>query len=199
MKIQNKFLVYIFIIFIVPALTQAHIIGGTGFGDGIFHPISGFDHLLAMVAVGIISTLLGKKATWMMPLTFVAMMILGGIASILGLHLAGVEIIIALSLVLLGIGIAFVRSFNRKFSLPISLICVSLAAFFHGHAHGAEMQVVASPIDYFFGFVLSTSALHVGGVSIGHYGTKTWFRVKLLRLAGIAVSLAGFYLLLVSM
>ena len=196
MKIQNKLLFYILALFLIPSFAYAHIINGNGFNDGLLHPLSGIDHLLAMLAVGIISIQLGKRAVWFVPLCFVTMMIFGSIAGIFGLKVFGAEYAIVFSVIILGLGIAFVKKLPRKYSVLLSLICVALAAFFHGHAHGEEMPIVASPLLYALGFVLATATLHISGVAIGYYGSKTDFRSKLLKIAGIAVSFVGVYLLI---
>ena len=194
-RIQIKVFVYLAVLLLIPAFAYAHIIGGNGLSDGLIHPLSGIDHLLAMLAVGIIGVQLGKRAVWFVPLCFVAMMIFGGIAGILGVKVVGTELAIALSVIILGMGIAFVKKLPIKYSVPLSLMSVALAAFFHGHAHGEEMPVVAGPLLYGVGFVLATAALHITGVGIGYHGSRTGVRSKLLRFAGIAVSVVGVFFL----
>ena len=107
----------------------------SGFAHGFVHPIGGLDHVLAMVAVGLYAALLGGRALWLVPATFVGAMALGGALGMAGLALPYGEIGIALSVIALGLAVAL------RISLPV-LIATALAglfAIFHGHAHGAEM------------------------------------------------------------
>lgn len=196
MKINNKCLLYILVILAVPAFAHGHIINGSGLGDGVSHPFSGIDHLLAMIAVGIISVQLGKKALWFVPFSFLAMMVFGGIAGILGIKMMGTEYTISLSVIALGIAIAFVKKMPQKYAIPISLFCAAVSGFLHGHAHGVEIPLAANPALYATGFLLSTTMLHAGGVLIGYWGTGTDSRSKLLRYLGLAVSLMGVFLLI---
>ena len=76
---QNKFIIFlIFIAFSLPV--NAHTFTGMiGFYDGLSHPVLGADHFLAMVCVGIVSAQIGGRAIWIVPSTFVLIMIIGGI------------------------------------------------------------------------------------------------------------------------
>lgn len=178
--------------FLLPQAAFAHNIGGSGVLSGITHPLFGLDHLLAMVAVGIISTQLGAKAMWRVPATFVGFMILGGLIAIFGVGLPAVEIGIALSVLLLGVAIAF----SSKVPNLVAFVMVAFFAVFHGHAHGTEMPVIANFALYAAGFVASTTALHVSGVLIGHFAKKTQITQYLLRFAGAGVGLTGLLILL---
>src|SRR5262245_59414212 len=75
---------------------------GTGLTDGLLHPLLGIDHLLAMVATGLLAAQLGGKALWAVPASFVGSMVLGGISGMTGIGMPGVELGIALSIVVLG-------------------------------------------------------------------------------------------------
>src|ERR1700690_4327723 len=92
-----------------PDTAAAHIIQGAqgGFGSGFEHPLTGPDHFLAMFAVGLWGAQMGGGRIWTLPVTFPLIMVAGGVAGILGLPLPGVEIGIALSIVSLGLAIAF--------------------------------------------------------------------------------------------
>ncbi|RJQ15867.1 urease accessory protein UreJ [Candidatus Woesearchaeota archaeon] len=182
-----KILLYVLLLFTVPVFVHAHLIGGLGFGSGITHPLFGIDHLLAMIAVGIISVQYGGKAVWMVPATFVLIMLLGGLLAIAGLPLLFVETGIALSVLFLGLTIAFAK----KIPLVISMVGVGLFAFFHGHAHGTEMPLIANPLFYALGFVLATAALHVSGILIGLYAKKSSLKLKLLQYSGIGMGIMG--------
>ena len=120
----------------------AHTFGahGAGFAQGLAHPLGGIDHLLAMVAVGLWAAQLGGRALWAVPGAFVAMMVVGGAAGMLGALLPLVEPGIAFSLVVLGILVALAA----RLPVAISAVLVGLLALFHGHAHGSELPEAAS-------------------------------------------------------
>lgn len=182
-----KSLIYLATVLTIPSIAYAHLIGGIGLASGSVHPLSGLDHLLAMIAVGIISTRYDGKAVWLIPAVFLASMIAGGILAITGIHISLVEIGIALSVVFLGMAVFL----QKKMPFYLVLVFVALSAIFHGHAHGEEMPLIASPVLYSLGFVLSTAMLHISGVLIGHYAKKTEIASKLLRYAGAGVGIAG--------
>jgi urease accessory protein len=163
---------------------------GSGFTSGLHHPISGLDHVLAMIAVGLWGAQLGKPALWMLPVAFPMMMACGGILGLLGVTLPGVEIGIALSALVLG---ALVLGQVRA-PLWIALSVVAVFAVFHGHAHGTELPPGASAIAYSIGFVIATGLLHAFGVLIGL--AHAWTAGKwIIRAAGAAVAAGGIYFL----
>jgi len=143
----------------------AHI--GSGLGGGFFsgfsHPLLGPDHLLAMVSVGIWGAELGVPAIWVLPITFPLIMAIGGAAGIVGMPLPGTEIIIALSVIVLGGMVAMAARLN----LVLALVIVGVFAFAHGHAHGAEMPASADALAFSVGFVIATGMLHALGIAIG--------------------------------
>ena len=148
-----------------PAMAVAHVgHGGTsGLMHGFSHPITGIDHVLAMVAVGVLAAQLGGRALWLVPLGFVGIMAVAGALGMAGIQLPFSEVGISLSLIVLGLAVAF------RLSLP-ELAAVALVGFFavfHGHVHGAEMPAAASAVPYALGFVAATALLHTVGVGIG--------------------------------
>jgi urease accessory protein len=177
---------------LLPQAALAHNIGGSGMLSGISHPLTGLDHMLAMVAVGVISTQLGGKAVWQVPATFVSFMVVGGFMAIFGLALPAVEVGIALSVLVLGVAIAF----SSKVPHLLAFLMVALFAIFHGHAHGEEMPVIANAGLYAIGFVSSTALLHISGVLIGHFAKKTALTSRLLQFAGAGVGLMGLLFLI---
>ncbi len=185
--IQRALLTAFSVILLAPVAAHAHLIGGNGLSSGITHPLLGLDHLLAMVAVGIVSVRLGGRAIWSVPATFVGTMVLGGTLAIAGIHLPFVEPAIALSVLVLGLAIAL----SRRVPVSAAMACVALFALFHGHAHGEELPLIANPATYITGFVLATTTLHVTGVLIGHWAAKTRMSLTALRYAGAAMSMAG--------
>ena len=164
---MKKVLIYILALSLIPIFASAHILSGNGFSNGILHPLTGLDHLLAMLAVGIISVRLGGKYLWIGPSIFVSSMILGGILGIYGVNFTFVETGIALSVILSGIAIVL-----NKLSAKITLPIIALLAIFHGHAHGSEMGGIHNPALYTIGFALSTASLHFAGVALGHFASK---------------------------
>ena len=130
-----------------------------GFVSGFLHPIGGLDHVLAMVAVGMLAALIGGRALWLVPASFLGAMVIG---SALGFSLPFVEFGIVASVVVLGAVVALAPR------MPVT-VAMALAAFgmFHGHAHGAEMPAAASAVLYGLGFVSATAALHLIGVGVG--------------------------------
>jgi urease accessory protein len=139
-----------------------------GFAPGFMHPLSGSDHLLAMVSVGLWGAFLGPPLVQTLPVVFPAMMVGGAVIGMFGLPLPPVELGIALSVLVLGICIAL------RFEAPVWLAAVIVATFavFHGYAHGRELPSAADPIGYSAGFVLATGLLHVAGISIGLLHTR---------------------------
>ena len=174
----------------LPAL--AHVEAGTasGFLSGLSHPISGLDHILAMVAVGIWGAQLGRPAIWLLPVVFPLLMAFGGFAGLVGGELPAIEARIALSAVVLG---ALILG-QARLPLAVAILIVAFFAVFHGHAHGTEMADGDSALLYSIGFVIATGLLHAAGIALGlihHWETG---RV-LLRAAGSVVLAGGLYFL----
>jgi len=173
----------------------AHTSPGSGAIDGFLHPIKGFDHLLAMLTVGLLSAQLGGRAIWSVPVTFVAVMALGGLLGLAGIELPLVEYGIAASVIVLGIALV------SKASLPewAAMIGVAIFAVFHGHAHGAELPAVESAviaIAYVVGFLVATAGLHIIGALIGYILLRNERSALILRGAGILIAVAGVYIML---
>lgn len=176
------------LLLVCPALAHAHTGVGPahGFSAGLTHPVFGLDHLLAMIAVGLWAAQLGGRALWAVPASFVGVMALGGLAGAGGWSPPMVETGILVSVLLLGLLIAFVVR------LPVwaGALIVGAFALFHGQAHGAEMPAGASPWLYAGGFVLATAALHAAGIALG-IALKNFSFAPALRVAGALVILSG--------
>jgi urease accessory protein len=164
---------------------------GHGFGDGLFHPLLGFDHLLAMVAVGLLAARLGGRAVWMLPAVFMTAMLLGGSLAVAGIGLPVVEYGIIASVLVFGWMVAR----RDPLSPGGSLALVASFALFHGHAHAAEMAADGSFALYAAGFLLSTGLLHAGGVVTALVLSRAW-KIDGVRLCGAAISAASLMLLL---
>lgn len=161
-----------------------------GFLTGFRHPISGLDHVLAMVAVGLWGAQLGSPAIWLLPVAFPMVMALGGMLGLMGIPLPGAEYGIALSAIMLGAAVLF----EIRPPLTIAAILVGFFAIFHGHAHGTELPPGQSALLYSMGFVIATGCLHALGIGIGTVHRWGWGQ-KMLRAAGGLVTAGGFFFL----
>jgi urease accessory protein len=173
---------------VVSPLPLAAHEGGSAAGlvSGLLHPISGLDHVAAMVAVGIWGAQLGAPAIWVLPVTFPMVMALGGMLGLLGVGLPGVEVAIGLSALVLGVMVAL----EHRPDLRLAAILVGVFAIFHGYAHGTELPDGQSGLFYSIGFVVATGLLHATGIGIGVI--HKWDLGKtVLRVAGVMIALAG--------
>jgi urease accessory protein len=170
------------------AAAQAHseAPGRDGFVTGFLHPLTGLDHLLAMLAVGIWGAQLGMPAIWVLPVAFPLVMALGGVLGIIGIPLPFAEPAIVLSVVLLGAVIAVAA----RPPLLVAGARVAFVAVFHGYAHGRELPMHANAVDYSAGFVLATGCIHLAGIGVGTV-TKLPHGATLLRAGGAAIALTG--------
>jgi urease accessory protein len=171
---------------------DAHLIeeGSAGFGSGFSHPLTGPDHFLAMFAVGLWGAQMGGRQIWTLPMTFPLIMVVGGIAGIAGIPLPGVEMGIALSILALGLAIAFAW----RPAEWVALLLISVFAICHGYAHGAELPNAADPADFAIGFVLATGLIHLFGIGVGLMLGKPVGR-RITRNLGAVLALGGVYFL----
>jgi urease accessory protein len=173
------------------ALAHTGAGGADGIVHGLMHPVTGLDHVLAMVAVGVLAAFLGGRA--LIPTSFVAMAAVGGALGVEGAQVPSVEFGISASVVLLGLAIAF----QPKLPLGLAAGLVGLFGLYHGYAHGAEMPADASGLAYAAGFLLATAALHVVGIGLGlginHLASRAVSRFA--QAGGTAIALAGIALL----
>ena len=175
----------------LPGLASAHIVFGSphGMHDGFMHPLTGLDHLLAMFAVGLWAAQYRGRAVWMIPLTFVSVMVLGGIVGVSGAYVPGAELGIAGSLLALGGLIATATRFKPS----LSMLVVGFFALFHGYAHGHEMPAAVSAFSFSVGFVMATLILHGLGIAAGFWLQK---QQRVLAFAGSAIALCSIFFLL---
>lgn len=160
-----------------------------GFFDGLLHPLTGLDHLTAMLAVGFWSALTARRL-WTTPLAFAALLLAGAWLGLAGMALPAVEPMIAASLLILGLLVAL------RAHLPAMLAAalVGVFAIFHGVAHGTELAAATQIAAPLAGLLISTVTLHMTGLVLG-LALRTryqWWP----RLAGAAVTLLGGVLLL---
>ena len=181
-----QYLVVIF--FLSNSLAYAH--GGIGLNSGIaggfMHPLSGLDHIAAMVAVGLWGAFLGRPAIWLLPVVFPLIMVVGGVFGMLHLPIPAIETGIASSAIVLGLMVALAA----RPPLWIAAIMVAIFAIFHGYAHGAELPNATNPIAYSIGFVVATGLLHLSGIAFGLL--VEWPQGKVaVRLGGAVIALVG--------
>lgn len=188
--------VALFAILALPSAAGAHTGIGptTGFAAGFLHPLTGADHLLAMLAVGLLAFAVGGRAMWLLPASFVVTIAVGGILGGAGLTLPGAERMLAASVVVIA-GLA-----TTGFRPPLALLAPLIAGFalFHGLAHGAEAPTDASGLAYGAGFLTATALLHALGLGGAALATSLPGRLAAgPRLAAAAMSVVGLALLVV--
>ena len=173
-------------------MAQAHIHKGEGvsFISGFRHPISGLDHVVAMIAVGLWGAQLGAPAIWVLPVAFPLVMAIGGMLGLVGVPLPGTEIGIAASAILLGTAVTL----RLRPPLALAAVLVGFFGIFHGYAHGSELPPGANGLLYSMGFVIATGCLHAVGITIGLANRGTWGE-RAVRMVGAAVALTGFFFL----
>jgi urease accessory protein len=177
---------------VLPQAAFAHEQVGVGGGlvSGFLHPLTGIDHLIAMVAVGIWGAQLGAPAIWVLPITFPLVMAIGGVVGILHVPLPMPEVMIALSALILGAAVAV----RMRLPFAAAAAIVAVFAIFHGYAHGAELPKSANPLAYGVGFVVATGLLHLCGITIGTL-TRWPAGERLIQGLGVVVALLGGYFL----
>ena len=176
---------------LVPTAAFAHPGHGPEIGliAGFLHPMSGIDHILCMVAVGVFAVVLGGRALWLVPLSFVGMMAVGFLLGANGVTLPFVELAIGLSSVVIGA----VAAWGKPMPVSAAMALVGAFAIFHGHAHGAEMPASAGGLEFAIGFMAATALLHVAGITGAVGVTKLAGRYgrPLARIAGVAFAVGG--------
>jgi urease accessory protein len=179
------------ILALLPMAAMAHTGTGADLGvlRGFLHPLTGLDHILAMVAVGVFAAQLCRRSIWAVPAAFVVAMAAGAPLGYFGMPLPMVEQGIALSVIVMGLAVAS----GVKMPVGFAMALVAVFAVFHGHAHGAEGAGAGSFLGYAAGFVVATSLLHAVGVVLGLMLERLGSGLALnsRRLAGATGALAG--------
>jgi urease accessory protein len=180
-------------IVLAPSSAWAHGVNTIkgGILEGLVHPISGPDHVVAMVAVGLWGAVLGPPALWVLPVAFPMVMAFGGLLGFLGIQIPGVEIGIALSAIVMGIMVAI----ECKPALWISAVIVSIFAIFHGYAHGSELPTGSNALQFSMGFVITTGILHLIGILLGEARRKPR-GIAVVKISGGSIALTGIYFLI---
>jgi urease accessory protein len=171
-----------------PAMAHLDPVEHGSFLAGFSHPLSGADHILAMVGVGLWASLPGGRAIWTVPAAFVGTMMVGFAAAMVNLGLPFVEPVIAASVVVLGL----LTLVALQAPIPVAMTMVGFFALFHGYAHGGELGA-AGATSFMTGFALATALLHAMGLGIGVTGRNgpRW----LTRAAGGLTALGGLWIL----
>ena len=175
--------------FIAAPIALAHPGHGGGLAAGVAHPVSGIDHVLAMVAVGLLAAQTGSRAIWMLPLTFVSLMLMGGVLSLGHAPVPLVEQGIMASVLVLGVLVAMAG----KVPMFVATGSVGLFAVFHGYAHVTEMRSGSSPAAYAAGFIVATILLHAVGLGVGQIARRSVSQV-VSRIAGASIAVCGLLL-----
>ncbi|PZM15394.1 HupE/UreJ family protein [Rhizobium tubonense] len=172
--------------FVTSASAHPAIFHELSFAAGVAHPLSGLDHIAAMVAVGMWAAMKGNRALWLWPLTFVGVMLVGGVLGLADMPVPFVEPGILASVVVLGLMVTF--AVNPPPWLGAGLIGVF--ALLHGHAHGTEIAHTVNGLEYVVGFVVATVALHAVGIGLA-LALKGTAAGSISRLAGVACTAVG--------
>lgn len=179
----------IFAAMTAPAFAHLNPAEHGSFMSGLTHPLSGADHMLAMIAVGLWAAQIGGKARWAVPAAFVLVMAIGFMLALVGAPLPFVEPGILASVIGLGLLVALAI----RVPVAASAAIVGVFALFHGHAHGGELGS-ATALSFGIGFVVATALLHAFGVSLGILvGGRSQIVTRLL---GVATALGGAALIL---
>ena len=162
----------------------------SGFAAGVQHPLSGMDHLLAMIAVGLWAGLCGGRHAWLWPTAFVASMIAGSVIGLFATPNLPVEPAILASVMVLGLATAL----SLRVPTVLGGLVIAVFGMAHGYAHGSEMPHTASGLDFAAGFVLATAILHLMGVLAA--ASLRHLRLDLVtRFAGAGIVIAGISLI----
>lgn len=183
-------LLFIFVLLGLSNTTFAHS-GHDIYGlrAGLMHPFSGFDHLLAMIAVGLWAA---QKNGWkigLLPTTFMLMMIIGAKCALMYPYLPLIETGIAASVLVLGT----ITALSLKLSTRLSVTIIALFGLFHGYAHGLEMSEATEIEAYALGFLAGTITLHLAGILVG-IATRTRF-TQFPQMLGTLIAACGLWLL----
>ena len=174
---------------LAPAAALAHPghDGAGGLVHGFVHPVTGIDHVLAMIAVGVLAAQYGGRALWLVPMSFLVAMAAAGAVGMAGIPVQIVEAGIGLSVVVLGLMIAF----QLKPPTLVAIVVVGLFALFHGYAHGSEMPKGLAGLSFAAGFLIATALLLGAGVGLGRLLQRRALGRRLIQAGGGAMALVG--------
>ncbi|MGB0941137.1 MAG: HupE/UreJ family protein [Marinomonas sp.] len=159
------------------------------FMSGFLHPMMGFDHLIAMFAVGLWGARLGGKAIFAAPFAFVGTMIIGFGLAIAGMSIPYIEQGIIASVIFLGLVLAF----SARLPLVFSSGLVAVFAFFHGAAHGMELPADAHATGFAMGFAAASIFFHLIGMAFNK-AIEPLNQKLVSRMTGSLIALSGVFL-----
>jgi urease accessory protein len=162
----------------------------TSFQQGFLHPVTGFDHLIAMVSIGLLSAVLGGRAVVTVPALFVTFLLVGGTFGFFAVELVGVELWILCSLLLLGVVLAGQTTPRRSWMF----LAIALFGFAHGNAHGLELPLASSPVGYAAGFAVASSVCHATGILVALAASRTRWGHRPIRVLGLATIGSAVYM-----
>jgi urease accessory protein len=171
------------------SIVLAGPLSAVGLFAGAKHPLTGLDHLVAMIAVGLWAGQMGGKARWSVPCAFVGLMLVGGALGFVGVPLPFVESGVVASVFVLGLLVAAAVHWRPLASVAL----VGVFAIFHGHAHATEVAAGISGLDFVVGFAFTTAALHGVGLLLAA-ALERLDRPAVLRFAGALVACSAFLL-----
>lgn len=163
----------------------------SGFAAGVQHPLSGMDHLLAMIAVGLWAGLSGGRREWLWPAAFVSSMVAGSIIGMFQAITMSVEPIILASVMVLGLATAL----SLRAPLVVGGMLIAVFGMAHGYAHGTEIPHTAHGLAFAAGFTLATGTLHVMGL-LAAVRLRQMRLGFVARFAGGVIVIAGISLVL---
>ena len=174
---------------LAPAAALAHPghDGAGGLLHGFVHPVTGIDHVLAMIAVGVLAAQYGGRALWLVPMSFLAAMAAAGAIGMAGIPVQVVEAGIGLSVVVLGLMIAF----QIKPPTLVAMVVVGFFALFHGYAHGSAMPNGLAGLLFAVGFLIATALLLGAGEGLGLLLQRQTLSRRLVQAGGGAMALVG--------
>ena len=171
----------------IAALAHPGHAGAGGLVHGFVHPVTGIDHVLAMIAVGVLAAQFGGRALWLVPTSFLVAMAIAGVIGMAGIPVKIVEAGIGLSVVILGLMIAF----QIKPPRLVAMVVVGFFALFHGYAHGSEMPNGLAALSFVAGFLVTTALLLAAGVGLGLLLQRRILSRRLIQAGGGAMALVG--------
>lgn len=177
---------------LLPVTAMAHVspiphYHMNGFSEGFFHPLTGIDHMLAMLLVGVWSAM-NTRRWWLAPITFAVLLLVGALIGAQGIAFGATEYVIMASLLIIGLMVAL----QWRSQPMLGAVIVGVIALFHGFAHGGELSNSPSALA---GMVCATALLHIVGLGIGFMLTKFNSSAWAPRVIGMVSVAAGVGLL----
>jgi urease accessory protein len=186
-----------FFLFAPPASAH-HVMGGKlpstfteGLLSGVGHPIIGPDHLAVLLAVGVVVG--ASRLSLMLPIAFIAAMAAGVEVHVSGIALPAVEILVALSALLVGLLLAQ----GRALAAAGWGILFAVTGFLHGYAFGESIYgAETAPLGAYLLGLVAVQSILITGVALVVRRMRLTIRDLAPRMAGAAVVGAGLVVLM---